>query len=71
MHPLIDLLVDKMELGFNLLSHLLCSPNVAPSDFHYFPNYEKWLGGKKFCDDEAVIVAVSSCFEDYDKTFIK
>ena len=56
------------ELKFELLPHPPYSPDLAPCDFHLFPNLKKWLGGKRFMTDDEVIQAVNSYFEDLDKS---
>lgn len=57
------------ELGFELLPHPPYSPDLAPCDFHLFPNLKKWLGGKKFLENPEVVAAVDAYFEDLDKSF--
>jgi histone-lysine N-methyltransferase SETMAR len=34
------------------------SPDLAPSDFHLFPNFKEFLGGSRFKNDEEVKDAV-------------
>jgi Transposase. len=38
------------DLRYNLLGH----PDLAPSDFHLFPNLKKFVSGKHFASDEEV-----------------
>lgn len=59
------------ELGFELVPHAPYSPDMAPSDYHLFPNLKKWLGGQKFSTDSEVIDAVNSYFEDLDVSTYK
>ncbi|UYV83602.1 hypothetical protein LAZ67_23001611 [Cordylochernes scorpioides] len=40
------------EFGWELVSHPPYSPDVAPSDFHFFPELKKNLGGTQFQDDD-------------------
>jgi [histone H3]-lysine36 N-dimethyltransferase SETMAR len=54
------------ELGFELVPHSAYSPDLAPSDYHLFPNLKKWLGGKRFSTNSEVIAAVNGYFEDLD-----
>lgn len=59
------------ELKFELLPHPPYSPDLAPSDFHLFPNLKKWLAGRKFSTNTEVINAVDGFFADLDKDFYK
>jgi hypothetical protein len=56
------------QLKFELLRHPPYSPDLAPCDFHLFPNLKKWLGGKRFANDNEVIDAVNDYFADLDKS---
>jgi histone-lysine N-methyltransferase SETMAR len=56
------------QLKFELLRHPPYSPDLAPCDFHLFPNLKKWLGGKRFANDNEVINAVNDYFADLDKS---
>ena len=40
------------------MDHLLYSPDLAPSDFHLFLHLKKFLGGKRFDDDDDLKDAV-------------
>src|SRR5436190_22178427 len=51
------------ELNFELLPHAPYSPDLAPSDYFLFPNLKKWLGGKRFANNEEVESAVDGYFE--------
>ncbi|UYV71458.1 hypothetical protein LAZ67_8003324 [Cordylochernes scorpioides] len=46
------------EFGWELVSHPLYSPDVAPSDFPFFPEWKKNLGGTQFQDDDELEEAV-------------
>ncbi|UYV76765.1 hypothetical protein LAZ67_14001977 [Cordylochernes scorpioides] len=46
------------EFGWELVSHPPYSPDVAPSDFHFFPKLKKNLGGTQFHDDDELEEAV-------------
>lgn len=59
------------NLGFELLPHPPYSPDLAPCDFHLFPNVKKLLRGKKFSGNAEIIAAVNSYFEGLDKYFYK
>ena len=49
--------------GFESLVHLPYSPDLAPSDFHLFPNLKKELRGRKFSDNNEVKEAILALFE--------
>ena len=57
------------DCGFQLVPHPPYSPDLAPSDFHLFPNLKKDLAGQRFTTDEEVIDAVDSYLEDQPKNF--
>jgi len=47
--------VEKIEeMGWELLPHPQCSPDLAPSDFHLFESLKESLGGIKFENYEDV-----------------
>ena len=39
---------DSCFLGWEVLIHLLCSPDIAPSDVHVFQSLQSSLSGKNF-----------------------
>jgi transposase len=52
---------DALEtLKFEVLSHPSYSPDLAPSDFHFFPHLKRDLMGTHFTSDDAVKQAVTS-----------
>ncbi|EYC43836.1 hypothetical protein Y032_0479g2214 [Ancylostoma ceylanicum] len=55
------------ELMFEILPHPAYSPDLAPSDFHLFPNLKKLLAGRRFRFSEEVIEAVDGYFEHLEK----
>lgn len=59
------------EFRFELWSHPPYSPDLAPCDYHLFPNLKKWLGGKRFYSNNEVIDAANGHFEGLDKSFYK
>jgi histone-lysine N-methyltransferase SETMAR len=59
------------ELGFELVPHPPYSPDLAPSDFHLFPKLKIFLGGKKFCTNEALISTVNDYFEGLDENHFR
>ncbi|GFX28041.1 histone-lysine N-methyltransferase SETMAR [Trichonephila clavipes] len=46
------------RFGWEMVSHQPYSPDLAPSDFHLFPELKKNLGGTQFQTDEEVQNAV-------------
>jgi len=53
--------IDTLEtLKFEVLSHLPYSPDLAPSDFHFFPHLKRDLKGTHFTSDDEVKQAVTS-----------
>lgn len=57
------------ELRFEMVPHPPYSPDLAPSDFHLFPNLKKWLGGQRFFCDSEVRDAVNGYFEGLEGDF--
>jgi len=57
------------ECGFELLSHLPYSPDLAPSDYHVFRSLKDSLRGQRFGCDEEVIDTKNDWFELQDKQF--
>ncbi|KAL1446983.1 hypothetical protein WDU94_003680 [Cyamophila willieti] len=59
------------ESRYELLPHPPYYPDMAPCVYHLFPNLKKWLGGKKFSNDNEVKQAVNGYFEDLDQSTYK
>jgi [histone H3]-lysine36 N-dimethyltransferase SETMAR len=57
------------DCGFQLLQHPPYSPDLAPSDYHLFPELKRKLSGVHFGTDDDVIGAVEDVFGAMDKTF--
>ncbi|GAV03390.1 hypothetical protein RvY_13819 [Ramazzottius varieornatus] len=49
------------ELGLETLPHPPYSPDLAPTDYHFFLNFDNFLRGRKFNSEEAV----KSAFENF------
>jgi len=58
-----------VELGYELLPHPPCSPDLATCDFFLFPNLKKSLAGQKFASNEEVVAATKGYFADLEKTY--
>ena len=50
----------KLTLKFEVLSHPPYSPDLVPSDFHFFPHLKRDLKGTHFTSDDEVKQAVTS-----------
>jgi len=61
--------VKLVELGYELLPHPPCSPDLAPCDIFLFPNLKKSLAVQKFASNEEVIAPTEAYFEDLEKTY--
>ena len=57
------------DCGFELVPHPPYSPDLAPSDFHLFPQMKKALAGRHFASDDDVIAAVEGFLESQTKEF--
>lgn len=55
--------------GFELLPHPPYSPDLAPSDYHLFPNLKKHLAGRKLSTDIEVQETVTEYFDDLEDSF--
>jgi len=54
-------MIDALEtLKFEVLSHPPYRPDLAPSDFHFFPHVKRNLKGTHFTSDDEVKQAVTS-----------
>lgn len=59
------------ECKFELVQHPPYSPDLAPSDYHLFPNLKKSLKGTRFDSDAELIQATESWFESQPKNFFR
>jgi len=50
-------------LGFQCLDHPPYSPDLAPSDYHLFPELKKQLKGRHFSSEAVVIAAAETCLD--------
>ena len=57
------------DCGFKLVLHPPYSPDLAPSDFHLFPQMKKVLAGRHFARNDDVIAAVEEFLESQTKEF--
>jgi len=67
--------VDKRgaisHLGWKILEHLPNSPDLAPSDFHLFPNKKKHLHAKQFKSHADVKHEVQTWLRGQHPTFYR
>jgi len=70
-HTSTQSLAEIHNCGFELLPHPPYSPDLAPSDFHLFPNLKKYLGGRRFSTNEEVEMVVTEYFEGLEESYFK
>ena len=56
-----------LRLGWEVMLHPPCSPDLAPSDYYLFRSLPNSLNGKTFNDDEAVKLHLVQFFADKDQ----
>ena len=56
------------QCGFEIVPHPPYSPDLAPSDFHLFPNLKNHIGVKRYSTDDDVMEAVEGYFGSLSKT---
>jgi len=56
-------------LGFQCLDHPPCSPVLAPSDYHLFPELKKQLKCRHFSSDAEVIAAAETWLDGQHSEF--
>jgi hypothetical protein len=52
------------DLHYELLKHLPCSPDLAPSDFCLFPKLKLFLAGQRISSNQEAIAAVERYIAD-------
>ena len=57
------------DLRHEILSNLLHSPDLGPSDYFLFPNMKTWLAGKIFSSNKEIIAATNKYFEGLDQNY--
>ena len=57
------------DLSFECLLHPPYSPDLTPSDFHFFGPLKEAMGGKYFRSDKEVQQAVNKCLRFQPKDF--
>jgi histone-lysine N-methyltransferase SETMAR len=56
-------------LGFHLLDHTPCSPDLAPSVYHLFSGLKKLLKCRHFSSDAEVVVVPETCLDGQASDF--
>jgi len=56
-------------LGLRCLDHPLCSPDLAPLDYHLFPGLKKQLKGRHFSSNVEVIAAMETWLDGQPSEF--
>ena len=57
------------RLGFEVAEHPAYSPDLAPSDFHWFPKLKEHLRGRYYESDEEVKAVVKKWFRNQGEHF--
>jgi histone-lysine N-methyltransferase SETMAR len=57
------------DCGFEEMPHPPYSPDLAPCDFHLFPNLKKYLRGTRYEDDEELKSSTDGWLHHQDNTF--
>ena len=57
------------QFKWDVFDHPPYSPDLAPSDFHLFPELKKWLGGRRFGTNEELQDTVKAYFRSLAATF--
>jgi len=55
--------------GWEVFDHPPYSPDLAPSDYHLFPNMKTWLAKQRFDDDAELQAGVNECLKSQATTF--
>jgi histone-lysine N-methyltransferase SETMAR len=55
------------DMHYELLEHPPYSPDLAPSDFSFFPKLKLFLAGQRFSSNQEAIAAVERYFADLTK----
>ena len=58
-----------LQVGREVLIHPLYSPDIVPSDFHFFQSLQNYLNGKKFNSLEKCKKYLEQFFAQKDKKF--
>jgi histone-lysine N-methyltransferase SETMAR len=69
-HPTAATVNDIATFGWQPLDHVPCSPDLAPSDFHFFPTLKRTLEGRHFTNED-VEAAVRTFVHTQDTEFYR
>jgi transposase len=70
-HIVALMMTTPLKLKWDVLPHPPYSPDLAPSDYHLFGPMKRFLGGKRFQNNDEVIAAVQSWIHKQPKTFFE
>ena len=59
--------VDLRDCGFDELSHMPYLPDLAPCNFHLFPNLKGHLSGKRLKDNNELKTATKGWIQGQEK----
>jgi hypothetical protein len=59
---------QRSTFSWERLDHASYSPNLEPSDFHFFPTLKTTLEGRRFIADEEVEAAVRTQDTDFSSS---
>lgn len=68
-HTALNVVTKFNELDHEVLPHPAYSPDLAPSDFYLFPNFKRWLQGKKFHSMEMIQNEIDPFFCSLDESY--
>lgn len=68
-HTSVTAMAKFNQLRWELFPHPAYSPDLAPSDYHLFPNLKRWLQGKRFASNEEIINETNAYFEELEKPY--
>ena len=60
-----------LQVGREVLIHPLYSPDIVPSDFHFFQSLQNYLNGKKFNSMDNCKSLLHQFFVQKDKKFLE
>ena len=58
-----------LEFGFEEMHHPPYSPDLAPNDYHLFPNLKQHLCGQWFSTDDELKYATKECLKEQSELF--
>jgi len=59
------------ERNFNILQHVAYSPDLSPTDFHFFKHLDHFLSGKTFINTIDIENVINDFIDSYNSDFFK